>query len=99
MHVHVENYNLQIGDIRITGISSSSVFLIGDTEVIACASRFDTPPESLLVTPFVVPAAPAAPASRDAAEGSGAADIPASPAAPVARDGRRKTLRAGNKRA
>ena len=53
MQIHVENYHLHVGDIRILGISASSVLLIGDNEVITCSSVFDTPPESLIVTPLV----------------------------------------------
>lgn len=49
MKIHVTNKALCVGDVRIIGISSSSVFLIGDTEQIICSSIFDTPPESVIV--------------------------------------------------
>jgi len=53
MNFHVTNKVLCVGDIRLLGISSSSVFLIGDTEQIICSSIFDTPPESIIVGPLV----------------------------------------------
>ncbi|WP_165452657.1 spore gernimation protein GerPD [Paenibacillus thalictri] len=49
MNVYIENKQLCVGEIRITGVSASSVFLIGDTEVVTCSSIFDTPPESLII--------------------------------------------------
>lgn len=49
----VINRGLCVGDIKITGVSTSSVFLIGDTNTISMASAFDTPPESLIIGPFV----------------------------------------------
>ncbi|MEX2461448.1 MAG: spore gernimation protein GerPD [Paenibacillaceae bacterium] len=53
MNFTVVNKEISIGDIRIIGVSSSSVFIIGDTEVITCSSIFDTPPESLIIGPLV----------------------------------------------
>lgn len=53
MNFTVINKEIAIGDIRIIGVSSSSVFIIGDTEVITCSSIFDTPPESLIIGPLV----------------------------------------------
>jgi spore germination protein PD len=50
---NVVNQGLQVGSITITGVGSSSVVLIGDTEVISASSVFDTPPESLLIGPLV----------------------------------------------
>ncbi|MGM7683853.1 spore gernimation protein GerPD [Bacillus sp. SM2101] len=63
MNFTVTNRNLCVGDIRMIGVSSSSVFLVGDTHSITLSSIFDTPPESLIVgavAPFVpfVPTAP-----------------------------------------
>ncbi|MFC0211610.1 spore gernimation protein GerPD [Paenibacillus chartarius] len=49
MNFYVENKEIAIGRVDILGVSASSVFLIGDTEVITCSSIFDTPPESLIV--------------------------------------------------
>ncbi|MED1738269.1 spore gernimation protein GerPD [Bacillus swezeyi] len=60
MNFTVVNRCFDVGNINITGVSSSSVFLIGDTECISLSSIFDTPPESLIVGPFV-PLAPESP--------------------------------------
>lgn len=56
--MHVENKQLSVGVIRIIGVASSSVVLVGDTREINCSSIFDTPPESLIIGPLV-PLAPA----------------------------------------
>lgn len=53
MNLNVINHNLEVTNIKILGIASSAVFLIGDTEYITCSSVFDTPPESLIIGPFV----------------------------------------------
>ncbi|MBZ5751393.1 MULTISPECIES: spore gernimation protein GerPD [Metabacillus] len=57
MNFTVVNRGLQVGAIRIVGVSSSSVFLIGDTNTISLSATFDTPPEALIVGAFV-PLAP-----------------------------------------
>jgi len=54
MNMYVENKQLQVGSVRITGVASSSVFLIGDTETITLSSAFDTPPESVIISPLVL---------------------------------------------
>ena len=53
MELNVINRDLAVGDIRITGVTTSSLFLIGDANSIQLASTFDTPPESLIIGPFV----------------------------------------------
>ncbi|MBS4188828.1 spore gernimation protein GerPD [Bacillus sp. FJAT-49705] len=53
MNFHVYNRDLSVGSIRIIGVSSSSILMIGDTQTIQLASVFDTPPESLIIGPFV----------------------------------------------
>ncbi|MCY9665324.1 spore gernimation protein GerPD [Paenibacillus alginolyticus] len=53
MNLHVENKQLFVGDVRIIGVASSSIFLIGDTEVVSLSSMFDTPPESVIISPFI----------------------------------------------
>jgi spore germination protein PD len=53
LNLHVENKQLFVGDVRIIGVASSSIFLIGDTEVVSLSSMFDTPPESVIISPFV----------------------------------------------
>jgi len=57
MNFHVYNRELCVGNIRIIGVSSSSLLMIGDTETIQLASIFDTPAESLIIGPSV-PLAP-----------------------------------------
>ncbi|OPH59357.1 spore gernimation protein GerPD [Paenibacillus ferrarius] len=56
-NLNVENKQLFVGDVRIIGVSSSSIFLIGDTEVVSLSSMFDTPPESVIISPFIPTAA------------------------------------------
>lgn len=53
MIFEVYNRNLCVGNLKITGVSSSSLVLVGDTETIQLASAFDTPAESLIIGPFV----------------------------------------------
>ncbi|WP_026585245.1 spore gernimation protein GerPD [Bacillus sp. J33] len=53
MNYQVYNRDLCVGSIRVLGVSSSSVLMVGDTQTIQLASTFDTPAESLLVGPFV----------------------------------------------
>lgn len=53
MNFHVYNRGLCVDNIRIIGISSSSVFLLGDAETFQLISAYDTPPESLIIGPFV----------------------------------------------
>jgi spore germination protein PD len=53
MNLQVINRELSVGSIDIEGVASASLVLIGDADVIQLASAFDTPPESLLIGPFV----------------------------------------------
>ncbi|MFC0470359.1 spore gernimation protein GerPD [Halalkalibacter kiskunsagensis] len=53
MNFTVVNKSICVDNIRIIGVSSSSVFLVGDTDSITLSSVFDTPPESLIIGPFV----------------------------------------------
>ncbi|KMJ57868.1 spore gernimation protein GerPD [Bacillus sp. LL01] len=53
MNFQVSNHNLQVDNINILGVSSSSIFLVGDTQNICLTSYFDTPPEALIIGPFV----------------------------------------------
>lgn len=57
MKLEVINKELSVGSIRIIGVASSSLFLIGDTKTVTLSSIFDTPPESLIIGPLV-PLAP-----------------------------------------
>jgi len=54
MNFTVINRDLNICNIKITGVSISSVFLIGDANTISMASAFDTPPEALIIGPALV---------------------------------------------
>ncbi|KAA9027512.1 spore gernimation protein GerPD [Niallia endozanthoxylica] len=53
MIFEVVNRELCVGTIHVTGISSSSLLMVGDTNSIQLTSLFDTPPESLIIGPFV----------------------------------------------
>ncbi|TDQ42076.1 spore gernimation protein GerPD [Aureibacillus halotolerans] len=53
MTFQVVNYELSTCQIDVTSVSASSLLLVGDAEVIALSSMFDTPPESLIIGPFV----------------------------------------------
>ncbi|WP_407271676.1 spore gernimation protein GerPD [Radiobacillus sp. PE A8.2] len=53
MHYEVHNWDINVGNVQIIGVSSSSVFLIGDNEQIKLSSFFDTPPESYIVGALV----------------------------------------------
>ena len=53
MNFTVVNRNIQVGDIRVVGVASSSLLLVGDAETICLSATFDTPPESLIIGPFV----------------------------------------------
>ena len=53
MIYNVCNKELKVGKIDVLGVSSSSLLLIGDVQTIQLAATFDTPPESLIVGPFV----------------------------------------------
>ncbi len=57
MNFSVVNKNVCVDNVRIVGVASSSVFIVGDTDTITLSSVFDTPPESLIIGPFV-PLAP-----------------------------------------
>ena len=53
MNFQVYNRDICVGDIRIIGVSSSSLLMVGDAETIQLAATFDTPAESLIIGPFV----------------------------------------------
>ncbi len=52
MKFYVINRGLSVGSIRILGVASSSLVIIGDADAISLASVFDTPPESYIVGPL-----------------------------------------------
>ncbi|MGP4041850.1 spore gernimation protein GerPD [Gracilibacillus sp. D59] len=49
MYYKVNNWNLGVGNISIVGVSTSSLFIVGDSHEIRLSSLFDTPPESYIV--------------------------------------------------
>ncbi|KRG16667.1 hypothetical protein [Lederbergia galactosidilytica] len=53
MNLNVVNRELCVGDINIKGVTTSSLLLVGDADIIQLSSKFDTPPESLIIGPFV----------------------------------------------
>jgi spore germination protein PD len=53
MIFEVYNRDLCVDVIRIIGVASSSLVMVGDTQTIQLASTFDTPAESLIIGPFV----------------------------------------------
>ncbi|WP_071393860.1 spore gernimation protein GerPD [Bacillus tuaregi] len=53
MNFEVVNREICVGDIRVMGIASSSILLVGDANSIQLSSMFDTPAESLIIGPFV----------------------------------------------
>lgn len=56
MNLQVENRSLCVGDIKVVGVASASVLLVGDTQSISLSSVFDTPPESLIIgSTMIVP--------------------------------------------
>ncbi|MDP4085054.1 MAG: spore gernimation protein GerPD [Bacillota bacterium] len=53
MNYEVYNRDIHVENIRIIGVASASLVMVGDTETIQLASTFDTPAESLIIGPFV----------------------------------------------
>ncbi|API91045.1 putative spore germination protein GerPD [Virgibacillus pantothenticus] len=49
MYMEVHNWGLNIGNVQVDNISSSSVLLIGDNEEFLLSSFFDTPPEAFTI--------------------------------------------------
>ncbi|ABY42296.1 MULTISPECIES: spore germination protein GerPD [Bacillus] len=53
MNLNVVNRELKVGQIKMTGVSSSALFLIGDANLLILSSILDTPFESVTEGPFV----------------------------------------------
>ncbi len=53
MDFHVYNRDICVQNIKVIGVSSSSLLMVGDAETIQLASVFDTPAESLIIGPLV----------------------------------------------
>ncbi|GGE39186.1 putative spore germination protein GerPD [Pullulanibacillus camelliae] len=58
MNFTVVNKELNVEQIRIIGVASASVVLIGDAETVGTSSVFDTPPEAAVTTQPLVPLSP-----------------------------------------
>ncbi len=53
MNFTVVNHHISVGNIDVRGVVAASIFLVGDCDSISLSSTFDTPPESLIIGPFV----------------------------------------------
>jgi spore germination protein PD len=53
MNFEVVNREICVGNIRVIGVIGSSLLMVGDTNSIQLTALFDTPPESLIIGPFV----------------------------------------------
>ncbi|GAA0454774.1 spore gernimation protein GerPD [Alkalibacillus silvisoli] len=53
MNVNFINEHLNVGNIEITGVSSSSLFIVGDADHLQFTSTFDTPPEAYFIESVV----------------------------------------------
>lgn len=53
MNFEVYNRELFVECIKIIGVASSSLVMVGDTQTIQLSATFDTPAESLIIGPFV----------------------------------------------
>ena len=38
------NHEICVGNIKVVGVSSASIFLVGDVQTVQLSSAFDTPP-------------------------------------------------------
>ena len=59
MIFEVYNREICVDSIRVIGVASASLLMVGDTQTIQLAATFDTPAESLIIGPFVPLAAEA----------------------------------------
>ncbi len=48
----------RVGNIKVVGVSSASIFLVGDVQTVQLASAFDTPPTSFILQPPTATTAP-----------------------------------------
>lgn len=55
MNFTVVNHEIKVGRIKMLGVSTSALFLIGDANFLIMSSILNTPPESLVSGPFVPP--------------------------------------------
>ncbi len=67
MEFNVVNHEISVGNIKVVGVSSASIFLVGDVQTVQLASAFDTPPTSFILQPpaaTTTPTTTAPPPSR-----------------------------------
>ena len=55
MEFNVVNHEICVGNIKVVGVSSASIFLVGDVQTVQLASAFDTPPSSFILHPTTAP--------------------------------------------
>jgi len=53
MNITITNKQIEVGDVEVGGVVRSSLFFIGDAEVITCSTVFDTPEDSLIFSPAI----------------------------------------------
>lgn len=53
MNLQVYNRELHVHYIQIRSIASSSMLFVGDAQTVQSYSVYDTPPDSLIIGPFV----------------------------------------------
>ncbi|CAI8826050.1 spore gernimation protein GerPD [Bacillus pseudomycoides] len=53
MNFNVINREMKVGQIKMNGVSSSALFLIGDANLLILSSILDTPFESVTGGPFI----------------------------------------------
>lgn len=53
MKMIVNNRNIDVRDMDMGAVGESSLILMGDAETIQCTSYFDTPADSLIISPQV----------------------------------------------
>jgi spore germination protein PD len=55
MQMTVINKEINVNKIRVIGLSSSSVLMVGDTNEIKMSSIFESPPDESLITDTSLP--------------------------------------------
>ncbi|MBO8171736.1 MAG: hypothetical protein H0Z33_07595 [Bacillaceae bacterium] len=65
MKMTVRNKKLSVKEVEIGGVGGASLVLVGDTEEITTSAMFDTPSDSLIVSPEV----PVKPIKEDERDG------------------------------
>lgn len=50
LDIKINNTSVKVDQIDITGVTQSSLVLIGDADVVDCVTQFDTPKDSLIIS-------------------------------------------------